>query len=136
MNSSKSFLPGWSFLVKSKIMNKIDYSVEYSWKFGNQLITLVILCDVSEDNDLIGITDEIYYSHKKDYDDVEAIYFKTRSAATDYVYVKVVEEKTEHPCSPDLGCVGHLVNGKLTGYMSPPKLLKTYHNKPSIKKIT
>lgn len=114
-------------------MPKVDYSIEHTWKAGKHLITVVVLCKANHDNDLIGISDEIYDTYITVYEDVEIYFFTSSAAATNYVYVRLVQKSVEDQVVKDLGCVGSLANGKLFGYMSPPKLLKTYSVKSSLK---
>ncbi|MEO6695098.1 MAG: hypothetical protein ABIY50_00720 [Ignavibacteria bacterium] len=112
-------------------MNVPKYNIEYSWKVADQIITFIVLCNVKEDNELIGITDEIYISYKKKYKEVDIYYFLNKEDATNFVYLRFVQNKDLKNANKDSlfaesACVGHLLKSKLTGRMSPPKLLKNY----------
>jgi len=121
-NTKEQFFKHYYHMVKT------EYNIEYSWKGVGQLITMVVLCDVDEDHDLIDLTDGIYKTYKNEYPNVEIYYFTSKEAATKFVYVKFVQKKGGEDVLVESGCVGHLIQRKLTGRMSPPKLLKIYQS--------
>ena len=103
----------------------IDYKIEYSWD-DDRKVSLVIVADISTNEELILLCDELYELFSKDYDDLSFYFFQTRDDAVDYIYLRFVIKKQLEMAIENSNCKGHLLNNKLTGRFSPPELLKTY----------